>query len=75
MYGPHSNFYPPKQEEDFEMSRNLSLSGIGATLSSDGGYIKIVALTPGGPAARDGRLKVEDRITAVRPGERRAGGM
>lgn len=47
------------------MSMNLSLSGIGATLSSDGGYIKIVALTPGGPAARDGRLKVEDRIIAV----------
>lgn len=65
VYGPHSNFYPPKQEEDFEMSMNLSLSGIGATLSSDGGYIKIVALTPGGPAARDGRLKVEDRIIAV----------
>lgn len=68
VYGPHSNYYPPKLEEDFEMAMNLSLSGIGATLTSDGGYIKIVALTPGGPAARDGRLKVEDRIIAVAQG-------
>ncbi|MBS1370495.1 MAG: carboxy terminal-processing peptidase [Lentisphaeria bacterium] len=65
VYGPHSNYYAPKLEEDFEMSMNLSLSGIGATLSSDGGYIKIVSLSPGGPAALDGRLKVEDRIIAV----------
>ena len=68
VYGPHSNYYPPKLEEDFEMSMNLSLSGIGATLTSDGGYIKIVGLTPGGPAARDGRLKVEDRVIAVAQG-------
>ncbi len=65
VYGPHSNYYPPKLEEDFEISMNLSLSGIGATLTSDSGYIKIVGLTPGGPAARDGRLKVEDRIISV----------
>lgn len=65
VYGPHSNFLPPKKEEDFEMQMNLSLSGIGATLSIDDGYLKIVELTPGGPAARDGRLKVEDRIIAV----------
>lgn len=43
----------------------LSLTGIGATLTSDDGYIKIVAIVPGGPAALDGRLKVEDRIVAV----------
>ena len=65
VYGPHSNYYAPKLEEDFEMSKTLSLSGIGATLTSDGGYIKIVGLSPGGPAALDGRLKVEDRIIAV----------
>ncbi|MDR0931474.1 MAG: carboxy terminal-processing peptidase [Victivallales bacterium] len=65
VYGPHSNYYAPKLEEDFEMAMNLTLSGIGATLSREGGYIKIVGFTPGGPAALDGRLKVEDRIIAV----------
>ena len=65
VYGPHSNYLPPQLEEDQEISMKLSLTGIGATLTSDDGYIKIVAIVPGGPAALDGRLKVEDRIVAV----------
>ena len=44
---------------------SLSLTGIGATLTTDNGFIKIVSLVPGGPAAKDGRLKVNDRIVAV----------
>ncbi len=65
VYGPHSNYLSPKLDEDFEIGMKLSLTGIGATLTSDDGYIKIVAIVPGGPAALDGRLKVEDRIIAV----------
>ncbi len=65
VYGPHSNYMPPKTDEDFDISMKLSLTGIGATLTSDDGYIKVVSLVPGGPAAKDGRLKVEDRIIAV----------
>ena len=34
-------------------------------LFTDNGFIKIVSLVPGGPAAKDGRLKVNDRIVAV----------
>lgn len=68
VYGPHSSYFPPKQDEDFDISMKLSLTGIGATLSSSDGYIKIVDLIPGGPAALDGRLKVEDRIIAVAQG-------
>lgn len=64
-FGPHSGYDSPSQEEDFDIQMKLSLSGIGATLTSDGGFIKIVAIVPGGPAARDGRLKVEDRIISV----------
>ncbi len=65
LYGPHSNYLSPKRDEDFTIGMQLSLTGIGATLTSDGGYIKVVAIVPGGPAARDGRLKVEDRIITV----------
>ncbi len=65
VFGPHSGYDSPSQEEDFDIQMKLSLSGIGATLTSDGGFIKIVAIVPGGPAARDGRLKVEDRIISV----------
>ena len=63
--GPHSNYAPPTNSEDFDIRMSLSLIGIGATLTSEDGFIKVVELVPGGPAARDGRLKVNDRIIAV----------
>ena len=65
VFGPHSSYYAPKLSEDFDIQMSLSLTGIGATLSSDAGFIKVVDLVPGGPAARDGRLKVEDRIAVA----------
>ncbi|MDD3885400.1 MAG: carboxy terminal-processing peptidase [Victivallaceae bacterium] len=65
LYGPHSNYMPPAIDEDFGIGMSLSLTGIGATLSSDDGYIKVVSVVPGGPAAVDGRLKAGDRIVAV----------
>ena len=65
LYGPHSNYMPPALDEDFEINMRLSLTGIGATLTSDDGYIKIVSLVPGGPAAKHGKLKEGDRIVAV----------
>ncbi len=65
VFGPHSGYYPPKQNEDFEISMRLSLTGIGATLTSDDGFIKVVDVVPGGPADKSGAIHVEDRIIAV----------
>lgn len=65
VYGPHSHYSTPKQEEDFDIQFKLSLTGIGATLTSEDGYIKVVDLVPGGPADKHGKLKPEDRIIAV----------
>ena len=65
VYGPHSNFMAPRTAKDFDIGMSLSLTWIGATLTSDNGFIKVVSLVPGGPAAKDGRLKVNDRIVAV----------
>ncbi len=64
-YGPHTGYQAPKQDEDFNIDMTLSLIGIGATLTSQDGYIRVVDIVPGGPAARDGRLQPEDRIIAV----------
>ena len=65
VYGPHSHYSTPKQEEDFDIQFKLSLTGIGATLTNEDGYVKVVDLVPGGPADKDGRLQPEDRIIAV----------
>jgi carboxyl-terminal processing protease len=65
VYDPHSAYMAPSTEEDFDIQMKLSLQGIGALLTTEDGYVKIVDIIPGGPAEQDGRLKAGDRIIAV----------
>ncbi len=67
-YDPHSEYMSPSEMENFSIDMRLSLVGIGAMLQSLDGYAKIVELIPGGPAAVQGDLKMDDRITAVAQG-------
>jgi carboxyl-terminal processing protease len=67
-YDPHSEYMSPSEMENFSIEMRLSLVGIGAMLRSEDGYSKIVELIPGGPAAVQGELKMDDRITAVAQG-------
>ena len=69
-YDPHSEYMSPSEMENFQISMKLSLVGIGAVLRSEDGYTKIMEIVPGGPADRDGRLKVGDRILAVGQGDK-----
>jgi carboxyl-terminal processing protease len=64
-YDTHTSYMSPRVNEDFDIQMKLSLQGIGALLSSEDGAAQIIRLIPGGPAARDGRLKVGDQIIAV----------
>lgn len=66
---PHSSYMSPSEEKDFDIAMKLSLFGIGALLSPDEGAAKVVRLIPGGPAAKDGRLKAGDRIIGVGQGD------
>ncbi len=68
-YDPHSEYMSPSDMENFSIQMRLSLVGIGALLRPDDGYTRIVEIMPGGPADRDGRLKANDRITAVAQGD------
>jgi carboxyl-terminal processing protease len=67
-YDPHSEYMSRSELENFSINMRLSLVGIGAVLNSDDGYAKIMELVPGGPASKDGRLKVGDRVTGVAQG-------
>ncbi len=69
-YDPHSEYMSRSELENFSINMRLSLVGIGAVLQSQEGYAKIMELVPGGPAAKDGRLKVGDRVVAVAQGEK-----
>lgn len=65
VYDPHSDYFNPRQAENFAITMNLALFGIGAVLGTDmDGYCKIVELKPG-PAMNSKKIKVGDRIVAV----------
>ena len=65
---PHSSYLSPRQSEEQRIQMSLSYQGIGASLQLDDDVVKILNVIPGGPAAIDGRLKANDRITGVGQG-------
>ena len=68
-YDPHTNYFPPKAKEDFDISISGQLEGIGATLQEKDGYIKVVNIVPGSPSWKQGELKANDLILKVAQGE------
>lgn len=66
---PHTAYLSPRNSANFEISMKLSLEGIGALLGRENEYTMISRVVPGGPAAKDGRLKAGDRITGVGQGQ------
>ncbi len=69
VYDPHSDFMGRAELDNFSISMNLSLIGIGAVLQSEDGYCKIKELMAAGPAAKSGKLKPNDKILAVAQGD------
>lgn len=64
-FDPHSSYMSPQTLEEFRISMQLSLDGIGAALRSEDGNTFIASIVKGGAAFKDGRLEVGDQITAV----------
>jgi carboxyl-terminal processing protease len=64
-FGPHTDYLPPAQSEDFDIEMRGSLEGVGASLHDENGFIKVVGIVPGGPAAKQGMLQAEDIILQV----------
>jgi carboxyl-terminal processing protease len=68
VYDPHTNYMPAKKKQDFDTDITGQLEGIGAVLSEDGSFIKVVQVVPGGPAWRQKELEVDDAILSVSQG-------
>ena len=67
---PHSQYLRYEDYESFMDDINLQLTGIGARLSWEHGYTKIIELIKGGPASKSD-LKADDLIIAVSQGDDR----
>ena len=68
QFDPHTNYLAPDMKKKFDSSMSGSIEGIGAMLSDERGYTKIVELVAGGPAYKQGDLEVGDIITKVAQG-------
>jgi carboxyl-terminal processing protease len=66
---PHSSYLSPRNSEEYRIQMSLSYFGIGASLQIDDDYVQVINIIPGGPAALDGKLQPNDRITGVAQGE------
>ncbi|HVJ65121.1 MAG TPA: S41 family peptidase [Bdellovibrionota bacterium] len=67
---PHSNYLPPKADEEFDIGMTNSLEGIGASLTWQDGFTVVNEVIKGGPADRAKVLTREDRILAVAQGNK-----
>ena len=65
VYDPHSVYYNPKEKQDFDIRMRGKLEGIGARLSTDGDFTKVVSIVVGGPAWKGKELVEGDIITGV----------
>ena len=65
LYDPHTSYFSPRTTENFQINMSLSLEGIGAELTIEDEYTKVVRIIPGGPADLQDILKAEDKIIGV----------
>jgi carboxyl-terminal processing protease len=68
LYDPHTNYFPPEDKANFDISMTGKLEGIGATLTERDGYIKVERIVPGSASYRQGELKAGDLIIKVAQG-------
>ena len=68
-FDPHSNYFSPRNSEEYKIQMSLNYEGIGASLQLIDDHVTIMNLIEGGPAAAAGTLTVNDRITAVGQGD------
>jgi carboxyl-terminal processing protease len=68
-FDPHTEYLPPLEKENFDISMTGTLEGIGALLREENEYTKVQEIIPGSPSWRQKELKPEDIILKVGQGE------
>ncbi len=68
-YDPHTQYFPPEDKENFDISMSGTFEGIGATLSQANAYIKVERIVPGSACWKQGDLEAGDIILKVAQGD------
>lgn len=61
---PHSNYLPPDNYGDLQERTSGAYSGVGLTIQSEAGMVKVISPMDGGPAARAG-VNAGDVISSI----------
>lgn len=67
-YDPHTEYFAPKDKENFDIQMTGQLEGIGATLGERDGNVRVASIVPGSASYRQGQLKAGDIILKVAQG-------
>ncbi|WP_341663856.1 carboxy terminal-processing peptidase [Blattabacterium cuenoti] len=65
QYDPHTNYFSPKEKEIFDLNISGQTEGIGVELEDDKGFPTVVKLIAGGPAWKNKKIEIGDRIIRV----------
>ncbi|QIY84549.1 carboxy terminal-processing peptidase [Chryseobacterium sp. NEB161] len=66
VFDPHTNYFSPKNKEEFDMQFTGKVIGIGALIQEKRGYLYLGELTIGAPAWKSKQLAAGDKILKVR---------
>lgn len=66
VFDPHTNYYSPKDKEDFDTNFTGKVIGIGAIIQEKKGNLYLGALTIGAPAWKSKQLSEGDKILKVK---------
>ncbi|MBC8487561.1 MAG: carboxy terminal-processing peptidase [Bacteroidetes bacterium] len=69
VFDPHTQYFPPKDKENFDIRFSGQLEGIGAQLTQKNAYIEVIKIIPGSPSWKQGELEVGDYILKVAQGD------
>ncbi|WP_426490654.1 carboxy terminal-processing peptidase [Hymenobacter sp. 102] len=67
-YDPHTEYFAPRDKDNFDIAMTGRFEGIGATLQEKDGQIKVADIVPGSASYRQGELKAGDAIIRVAQG-------
>lgn len=62
---PHTQYFPPRDKENFDIRFSGQLEGIGAQLTQKNAYVEVSRVIPGSPSWKQGELEVGDYILKV----------
>ncbi len=71
LFDPHSDYFLPVEKRTWNEKLSGKFYGIGAQIGEENGFLKLVAISVGGPAWKSGEVDAGDLVLKVGQGDER----